>query len=168
MDLADEAGGLAGEFFDVLGREGDVDFFGVAGFDAEELILEAGDEGVGAEDQFVVFGFAAFEGLSILISSRKNVRDLLLSLPRFSVLERPFDCGEDEKLRLITSDGYRPAGEGLDRYAGRDRVAIRANDGRGLSVMIEASREEDCFSLYEKAKAELNLRKNAENAPVRK
>ncbi len=60
-----EGGILAGEVGRrIVRREGDIDGLGLALGDADELILEAGNEAVGAEHHLDVLGAAALEGLA--------------------------------------------------------------------------------------------------------
>ena len=66
MELNLKHGGLALELLGVvvLG-EGDIQVFLVAGLHAHQLVLEAGDKGVGAQLQAVVLSLAAVKGLAL-------------------------------------------------------------------------------------------------------
>ena len=65
MDVAVENGFFSGEFRDILLREGDVDFFLIARFHANESFLETRNEGMGAELEGVILGLAAVEGFAV-------------------------------------------------------------------------------------------------------
>ena len=61
-----EGGVLAGEVLRlVVGREGDPDLARIAGFGADELVLEAGNEGAGAELELDAVAGAALERLAV-------------------------------------------------------------------------------------------------------
>ena len=65
MDLALEGGFLTGKLLGVVLGEGYDDILLVACLEADELILEAGDERAGAERQGIALGLAAVEGLAV-------------------------------------------------------------------------------------------------------
>mmetsp|Transcript_14379 Transcript_14379/g.17341 ORF Transcript_14379/g.17341 Transcript_14379/m.17341 type:complete len:318 (+) Transcript_14379:424-1377(+) len=68
-----EHGVFAGEVFSlIVFRKRDIDFSLVAGFDADQLIFEAWNERVGANDQRVLFSGAAFEWLAIKLAEKIN------------------------------------------------------------------------------------------------
>ena len=70
LHLAGKDGGLALEILGmILLGEGDVDVLLLAGIDTHQLLLEAGDEGVGADVQGLILGGAALEGHAVHLAA---------------------------------------------------------------------------------------------------
>ena len=99
--------------------------------------------------------FAVAAGISLALRERRTVAELLAALPPFAVVEARYDCAEEEKLPLLLGGRFLPAGEGLDLHAGGGRIVKRAAARRGIDVMIEAAREEDCLALFSRTQKEL-------------
>ena len=74
LDL--EHNGLAGELGSVVLGEGDVDVLLVADVHADNLFLEAGDEGAGAKLKVICLGLAAVETLAVEITVEVDVGDI--------------------------------------------------------------------------------------------
>lgn len=98
---------------------------------------------------------AALLVLPALLSS--DCRRLLDTLPPFFVLEKSFDCAEEEKLGILIKSRGVPAGEGVERLDPRGRSLLRALDRRGMHLQVEAAKESDCAELFGKMKDELDL-----------
>ena len=116
MDLALEGGFLTGKLLGVAFGEGYDDVLLVACLEADELILEAGDERAGAERQGIALGLAAVKRLAVY-----------------------------EALK-IQNDGVAGLGFAVDRFdagvallhAGKFRVNLCLGDGDGFLGNLDA------------------------------
>ena len=66
LDLDLEHHSLAGQIGHIILGEGNIQILLIAGLQTDDLILEAGDEGAGADLQAVILALAALEGLAVL------------------------------------------------------------------------------------------------------
>ena len=111
MNLHLEDNSLTGQFGVIVLGEGDVQLLLVAGFGTHELLLEAGDEGTGAQLQAVALGLAAIEGLAVQEALEVNHHSI-------AVLGRPLHGHHaggtvDEGLELVVDVLIRDGDLGL-------------------------------------------------------
>ena len=104
---------------------------------------------------------AALQGLGLLLQKGLSCAGALEALPSFTVLESTFDCAPKEKLNCLLSKDLAPFGEGMGRAERGGFVRLRADERRGLHLMVEAAADADARLLLQKAKKELEARKRS-------